>query len=72
MKYRANILIYNLTEKGSKNIFTEIVGEDMRWLSNTWDASHMNVQEKLVLIQNFELAYGFSTFDTYHQCLRYA
>ena len=34
------------TSDEAENYFSEIVGEEMRWLSNTWDASHMNVQEK--------------------------
>ena len=34
------------TSAKAENYFSEIVGEDMRWLANTWDASHMNVQEK--------------------------
>merc|ERR1712223_2228046 len=34
------------TSAEAENYFSEIVGEEMRWLSNTWDASHMNVQEK--------------------------
>ena len=34
--------IYKSTE--AENHFSEIVGQDLRWLSNTWDASHMNVQ----------------------------
>lgn len=34
------------TSVEAENYFSNIVGEDMRWLSNTWDASHMNVQEK--------------------------
>ena len=36
------------SEKAEK-YFSDIVGEDMRWLQNTWDASHMNVQEKVGL-----------------------
>lgn len=36
--------IYN--SKEAEQYFSEIVGEDLRWLSNSWDASHMNVQEK--------------------------
>jgi hypothetical protein len=39
--------IYNSTE--AENYFSEIVGEEMCWLSTTWDASHMNVQEKVGL-----------------------
>ena len=39
--------IYNSTD--AENYFSKIVGEEMRWLSNTWDASHMNVQEKVGL-----------------------
>ena len=39
--------IYNSSE--SEKYFSEIVGEDLRWLSNTWDAAHMNVQEKVGL-----------------------
>ena len=35
------------TSPEAENYFSEIVGEEMRWLSNTWDASHMNVQEKV-------------------------
>ena len=37
------------TSPEAENYFSEIVGEEMRWLSNTWDASHMNVQEKVGL-----------------------
>jgi len=33
----------------AEKYFSDIVGEDLRWLSNTWDASHMNVQEKVGL-----------------------
>ena len=36
--------IYTSTQ--AENYFSNIVGEEMRWLSNTWDACHMNVQEK--------------------------
>merc|ERR1712223_594995 len=39
--------IYNSVE--AEKYFSDIVGEDMRWLSNTWDASHMNVQAKVGL-----------------------
>ena len=39
--------IYTSTE--AEEYFSKIVGEDMRWLSNTWDASHMNVQESTSL-----------------------
>merc|ERR1712038_46489 len=35
--------IYTSVE--AEKYFSDIVGEDMKWLSNTWDASHMNVQE---------------------------
>uniref|UniRef100_A0A7M5XD29 Uncharacterized protein n=1 Tax=Clytia hemisphaerica TaxID=252671 RepID=A0A7M5XD29_9CNID len=37
------------TSKESEQYFSDIVGEDMKWLSNSWDASHMNVQEKVGL-----------------------
>jgi len=39
--------IYN--SKEAEKYFSDIVGEDLRWLSNTWDASHMNVQAKVGL-----------------------
>ena len=39
--------IYNSVE--AEKYFSDIVGEDMRWLSNSWDASHMNVQESVGL-----------------------
>ena len=32
------------TSPEAEKYFSDIVGEDVRWLSNTWDASHMNVQ----------------------------
>ena len=32
------------TSPEAEKYFTDIVGEEVRWLSNTWDASHMNVQ----------------------------
>ena len=34
------------TSNDAEEYFSQIVGEEMRWLSNSWDASHMNVQEK--------------------------
>ena len=34
------------TSNEAEEYFSKIVGEEMRWLSNSWDASHMNVQEK--------------------------
>ena len=34
------------TSNDAEEYFSKIVGEEMRWLSNSWDASHMNVQEK--------------------------
>ena len=37
------------TSNEAEEYFSKIVGEDMRWLSNTWDASHMNVQESTSL-----------------------
>jgi len=37
------------TSEAAEKYFSDIVGEDMRWLQNTWDASHMNVQEKVGL-----------------------
>ena len=37
------------TSNDAEEYFSKIVGEDMRWLSNTWDASHMNVQESTSL-----------------------
>jgi len=37
--------IYN--SKEAEEYFSKIVGEELRWLSNTWDASHMNVQAEV-------------------------
>merc|ERR1712223_553429 len=37
------------TSAEAEKYFSDIVGEDMKWLSNTWDASHMNVQESTSL-----------------------
>jgi len=39
--------IYKSVE--AEKYFSDIVGEDLRWLSNSWDAAHMNVQEKVGL-----------------------
>ena len=35
---------YLISTIESEEYFSKIVGEELRWLSNTWDASHMNVQ----------------------------
>ena len=34
------------TSPEAEAYFSKIVGEEMAWLTNSWDASHMNVQEK--------------------------
>ena len=34
------------TSPEAEDYFSKIVGEEMAWLTNSWDASHMNVQEK--------------------------
>ena len=39
------------TSPEAEKYFSDIVGEDVRWLSNTWDASHMNIQVGLVSTQ---------------------
>ena len=32
--------------KDAENYFSEIVGEEVQWIQNTWHAAHMNVQEE--------------------------